>query len=133
MGCRIRSFFEKYYIHILVLIFIIGIFLRVYRFPDRWGVGSDDMRDVAIAKEAIARHEIPLMDSFSSAGPFVFGPIFYWFLMISYLLLGFTLAAPWIIFVLLSTGALLIFTSIGRLIEGKRLALILTFLAAVSP
>lgn len=133
MGGKIRSLFETHYVHILVLIFIIGIFLRVYRFPDRWGVGSDDMRDVAIAKEAIARREIPLMGSFSSAGPFVFGPIFYWFLMISYLLLGFTLAAPWIIFVLLSIGALLIFTSIGRLIEGKRLALILTFLAAVSP
>src|SRR5205823_1849730 len=84
-------------------------------------------------KEALSRHELPLMGSFSSAGPFVFGPLFYWFIMFSFLIIPFTLQAPWIL--LIATGLIVvsIYGYIGRLIAGKNLSLIMAFLAAVSP
>lgn len=123
---------NKYSIVIFIIIFLV-IFLRLYNFSDRWGMGSDDMRDVAIAKEALNRRELPLIGSFSSAGPFVFGPLFYWFVMLSYILLPFTLQAPWILLTTIGLATIYVFIYIGQLLGGKKLSLILGILSATSP
>lgn len=123
---------NKVFILVFLVVLLAG-FLRFYRFYDRWGLGSDDMRDVAIAKEAIVRHEFPLIGSFSSAGPFVFGPLFYWFIMLSFIILPFTITAPWIFLTLIGMTSVYFFFRIGGILSGKRLALILGILAATSP
>lgn len=123
---------HKYQIAIGLILFI-ALILRFYNYPNRWGIGDDDSRDIAIAREAIARHELPLIGSFSSAGPFVFGPIFYWVIMASYLLLPFLLTAPVIITGLASAATVLILMRCGYLIAGKRLSLIIGILTATSP
>ncbi len=123
---------QKFLIGILVILFIATI-LRFYDYPTRWGIGDDSSRDIAIAREALARHELPLIGSFSSAGPFVFGPLFYWVLMASYIILPFWFTAPVIVTVLTSILTVGVLTAGGYLIGGKRLAILVGVLATTAP
>lgn len=91
------------------------------------------MRDILIAKEALARSEIPLIGSFSSAGPFVFGPLFYWFIMLSFLVIPFTILAPWIFLTIVGVSSVFVLMYIGKLIGGPKLAIVLGILSATSP
>lgn len=115
------------------LMFILAAGLRFYNYNNRWGIGNDDSRDIAIAKEALVRHELPLIGSFSSAGPFVFGPLFYWTIMASYILLPFLFSAPVIIVALSSILTVGVLFACGYLLGGKKLALITGILASSSP
>jgi len=117
----------------IFLILLFSAVLRFYNFPIRWGLGGDNARDALIALEAIRRCELPLIGSFSSAGPFVFGPLFYWFIMLSYLIFPFLISAPW--FMTAATGVITValFIYIGQLIGGKRFSIFLGILAATSP
>ena len=117
----------------IFLIILLSFVLRFWDFPMRWGLGGDDARDVMIALEAIKRFDLPLVGSFSSAGPFVFGPLFYWFIMASFIVLPFAINAPWITMALLSVFTVGIFIYLGNLIGGKRLALIIGIFTATSP
>lgn len=117
----------------VIVLFLLATYLRAYNFSDRWGLGNDDARDVAIAKEALRRHEIPLIGSFSSAGPFVFGPFFYWFIMGSYLLLPFAFTAPWIMMVIVGLLTIVILMLVAYQLEGKNFALLVGLIAAFSP
>ncbi|MBI4066939.1 glycosyltransferase family 39 protein [Candidatus Gottesmanbacteria bacterium] len=107
--------------------------LRFYRFPNRWGLLSDDARDVLIAKEALGRHELPLFGSFSSAGPFVFGPLFYWYIMSSYLLFPDALTIPWVILGFLGILTVLLAVKIGNVLAGRRFGLLIGLVTAYSP
>lgn len=127
------TLFMNKYILTLTFILIISFLLRFYNFPNRWGLASDDARDISIAREALQRHELPLIGSFSSAGPFVFGPLFYWFLMASYLLLPFTITAPWIFEGLVGVVTVIVFYVIGKEIKDRKFALLLAALVATSP
>lgn len=115
------------------LIILFSFILRFYDFPNRWGLGGDDGRDAMIALEALKRHELPLIGSFSSAGPFVFGPLHYWFIMLSYLVLPFLINAPWIFIGLTGVLTVLLFIYLGKLIGGEKLSLLVGLLAATSP
>ena len=123
----------NYYKIAIVFILIIAFILRFYRLSSRWGLGSDDTRDVIIAQEAIRRHELPLFGSFSSAGPFVFGPLFYWFIIVSYLILPFGIYTPWVSLSILGVINVLILIQIGKHLGGNKLAVIIGILAATSP
>src|SRR4051812_11368220 len=86
---------SKYSFHILAsLIFSLAIFLRFYHIDSRWGLGNDSARDIAIAIQALKHSELPIIGPFSSAGPFVFGPVYYWLLMFSNIIFPFTFLAP---------------------------------------
>lgn len=115
------------------LIILLAAALRFYNYNNRWGLGNDTSRDIAIAREALTRGELPLIGSFSSAGPFVFGPLFYWTIMASYILLPFLFSAPVIILELSSILAVGILSVCGYLLGGKKLALITGILTASSP
>lgn len=127
-----RLIISRYQLFLAVL-FLVSFGIRFYNFSDRWGLGGDDARDAMIALEALSRRELPLIGSFSSAGPFVFGPLFYWTLMLSYVMLPFTLAAPWLFTVIFGSLTVIILSHIGTLIGGKRLAILVGIFAATSP
>lgn len=129
---KIKKIVKSKYFLAIILIFSLSIFLRIYGFNNRWGLASDDTREVLIAKEAIQRGEIPIIGPFSSAGPFVFGPIFYWIIIGSYIILPFTVTAPWIATILFSIFNVIILMLIGYFIGGKRLSLIIGIFAATS-
>jgi glycosyltransferase involved in cell wall biosynthesis len=126
------KYLGKYKIGIF-LILLFGFLIRFYNFPNRWGLGGDDARDAIIGLEAIRRGELPLIGSFSSAGPFVFGPLFYWTIMFSYLLFPFLTSAPWLITGVVGSLTVLVFIYCGYLIGGKKLSVFLGILAATSP
>ncbi|KKR34454.1 MAG: Oligosaccharyl transferase STT3 subunit [Candidatus Gottesmanbacteria bacterium GW2011_GWC2_39_8] len=94
---------------------------------------ADDSRDVMIAKEAIIRGKLPLFGPFSSAGPFVFGPLYYWFAVFCYLLFPRSLESLWVMLGILDLVNVGIFYLCGYLLGGKRLGLITAFFAAISP
>lgn len=121
--------YKFWFITILVISFII----RIWEFPNRWGLGGDDGRDAMIALEALRRHQLPLMGPFSSAGPFVFGGIYYWPIMFAYALLPFLISAPWLLLEVLSVLTVGFLMYLGKLINGERLSIILGLLALSSP
>lgn len=123
---------NKYNIAVFFVL-LLATFLRFYNFDPRLPFGNDGSRDIAIALEALRRHELPLIGSFSSAGPFVFGPLFYWFIMGSYILLPFAHTAPFILTAITGVLTVVILMICGYLLEGKRLSLLVGLLAATSP
>ena len=113
-------------------ILIFATLFRFYNFADKWGLSGDAARDAMVGKEALMRHELPLYGSFSSAGPFVFGPSFYWFIMLSFILLPFTFVAPWILTGVVSVVVVGAFIYLGYLLGGKGLSVIIGILSATS-
>ncbi len=130
----IKDLFRKYRYPLSILVVLLIAFLtRFYNFHQHYGLGGDDARDVMIAREALQRHEVPLIGSFSSAGPFVFGPLFYWTIMASILVLPFPFISPWIVIGSMSIVTILILMRASYLIAGERFALLTGILAATSP
>lgn len=117
----------------VAVIIIIASIIRLWNFPLRWGLGGDDGRDAIIALESIRRLELPLTGSFSSAGPFVFGPIFYWLIMLSYLVLPFFMGAPWIMMEITSILTVVLLMYLGKILIDEKFSIILGILAAFSP
>ncbi|MBI2616895.1 glycosyltransferase family 39 protein [Candidatus Gottesmanbacteria bacterium] len=122
-----------YFYLLLSLILLLAAFLRMYHFPERFGLGSDDARDIMIAQESLIRQRLPQFGSFSSAGPFVFGPLFYWIIIASKFLFPHSLETPYVVTLLLSIGTVGVFLGIGYLTGGRRMAIIIGLLAASSP
>ncbi len=115
------------------LIILLAVILRFWNFPSRWGLGGDDGRDALIALESIKRSSLPLIGSFSSAGPFVFGGLFYCFIILSYLILPFAISAPWIFLAVIGVLTVIAAIYLGKELGGEKLALVMGLLAATSP
>lgn len=115
----------------IILIFILGIILR-FQMLQNFVLNGDSTRDILIAQTAIERHEFPPIGPFSSAGPFVVGPIYFWIIMAGLIIFPFGIMSAWILFFFLSVINLLIFILIGYFLGGKRLAVIVGLLAATS-
>lgn len=133
MKKKLFFIFSDKYLLFLFFIFILSVFFRFYNFSHSWGLGSDDIRDISIAKEALARGELPLIGSFSSAGPFVFGPLFYWFIMLSYLVLPLGIIAPWVMLTIVGIVTVFLLIYLANLVGGKGFSIIVGLLAATSP
>ena len=112
----------------LILILLSSFFWRFYRYPSRWVLNQDQARDALIANYALDHRLLPLIGSPSSAGPFNFGPIYDWLIMLFVKIFPFD-AGPWIGFTLLSSLSPLLFYLIGRKIANPIFGL---FLAAIS-
>lgn len=116
----------------LALLFL-ALLLRFYGFLHYWEIAPDEAHDVLLAQEAIHRGEWPPTSSFTSAGPFVFGPYFYWFIKVSYLIFPSWLQAPWFFAALIGGFTVMVLAYAGRLLAGNRLGLLVGLLAATSP
>lgn len=69
--------------HLAVLgILILTLLARFWDFTNRYGLWSDQARDVFVGRIANQTFSPPLIGSFSSAGPFTFGPIWYHYAML---------------------------------------------------
>jgi hypothetical protein len=117
----------------IIFLLLLGSFLRFYHFDQRWSMHSDPARDALVASQALKLRQLPFIGSFSSAGPFVFGPLFYYFVMISYLFYPQLILAPWILLTLVDILLILIMVKIGRLLVSKKMGLIMGLLTAFSP
>lgn len=116
---------------LLLLIVLVGIFFRFYNAEVRYSLGGDSSRDAIVAVVGAQTWQLPLTGPFSSAGPFTFGPWYYYHLILFTALTPFTYA-PWILMGLASTAFILVLYKIGEELYDKRLGLIMAALAAVS-
>ncbi len=130
----IKSFNSHWYFFTIILIIIIAGIIRFYSFNTSWGIGGTDTpRDIMISSIALHRHELPLIGPFSSAGPFVTGPLYFWILMPAMLFLPFSLSAPFIYFIMLSLLFILIMILLGKYLVGEMFSLLLGIIVTFSP
>ena len=128
------SIIKNFHVHrVLVLsILLLAIFFRFYDYLDRVVILADNSRDVQVAKYALDHYKIPQIGQFSSAGPFFYGPWYYWILMLfSVIPLG--LLSPWYMMTFFSIVFILLIYRLGREVESKWVGIIAAFFAAVSP
>ncbi|OGK54289.1 hypothetical protein A3H78_01335 [Candidatus Roizmanbacteria bacterium RIFCSPLOWO2_02_FULL_36_11] len=70
---------DKYFVSILVL-FLIGVFLRFYRFPEFVTFLGDQGRDAIIVKRIITFEHFPAIGAPTSYGQVYLGPFYYYFM-----------------------------------------------------
>lgn len=116
----------------LIVLFLLAIILRFYHFDNRWFVDFDPARDAMVAREAINLKKIPPIGAFSSAGPFVWGPLYYWEIMLAYLIAPNTIYAPWILYGLMDLLFIFIMIKIGQLAWGNLGGFILGLITTIS-
>lgn len=126
----IGSLFKKHHLEIFLIIIILmtAIFWRFYNFSSRWTLNQDQARDAIIAHFAIASRQLPLLGPPSSAGPFSFGPLYYWIIILLEILIP-AINGPWIGFATLSVLSVVLFYFLGKVFD-KSLAVIAASLAA---
>ncbi len=118
--------------YILVLILTLATFLRFYHFSDRFVFNQDQARDATIALYALRQHKLPFVGTPSSSGPFNFGALYYWFvILISYIFPS--IKGPWFGYCLIYTSMVFVFYHIGKNIIGRKLGLLMALVTAVSP
>lgn len=117
--------------YFLLAILLLGTFLRLYNFPYRYSLGEETVRDAVIGLEGARELQLPLTGSFSSLGPFTFGPLYAHQLIIFSLFFP-SNYAPWIYLSLLSVFYLVVIYKVGEMLGGKIFGLLLTLLASLS-
>ncbi|HCM37846.1 TPA: hypothetical protein DIS61_04305 [Patescibacteria group bacterium] len=112
-------------------IFLLAFFLRTYHFADRINFETDNTRDALVADYAKDHHKWPLIGQVTSAGPFYYGPWWYWFLsIVGRLPLGYL--TYWYVAIVLSMIFIIITMAVGWEIGGIKLAVLAGIFASVS-
>lgn len=134
MVSAVISYFkrQKVQFYILIAALLVGAFLRFYNYPFRYSLGEETIRDAVIGIEGARQLQFPLTGSFSSLGPFTFGPWYAYQLIIFYLIVPFVYS-PWIYLSIISVLYIFIMYKIGKILGGENFGLILSFLVAISP
>jgi len=109
-----------------------SIFLKFYRYADRFALAYDQARDVIVSHYALANGLLPQWGPFSSAAPFQFGAVWYWFVMFGDILIPGTLG-PWIMLSITFVLVTIILMVVGYVLDGVWLSLIVGLLVAFSP
>lgn len=123
---------DRWFFLLLVLIGIVAIFLRFYNFDERIFVQADNSRDAQVAVYAAHNFFFPIIGQFSSAGPFFYGPWYYWFLQI-FNLLPFGILTSWFVIKVVYLAYIALIYLLGKEIGGKKLGALCALFAAVSP
>lgn len=126
----IRYRLEAYHLAVLAIL-LLAFIMRFENFPNRYGLWSDQARDVFVGRVANETRTPPLIGSFSSAGPFTFGPIWYYYSMLMDLSPG-NHMNYWIGMGLLSTLMTLGIMWLARQIIGRFASLAAGVLSAIS-
>lgn len=123
---------NKFY-WLLGLILVLAAILRLRGFDTRFLYTGDAGRDLLTAQGAVILGKLPWVGNFSSAGPFVFAPIYYWFVMFTLLILPGVFLGPWLVLFSLSLFIIAVLAITGRAAWGSRAGLIIALVAATSP
>lgn len=119
-------------IALLIIILASSLFWRFINYENRWVFSQDQARDVIIALYALENKIVPLIGPPSSAGPFSFGPLYYWVIMFFSLFFRLNNLSPWIGFTLLSALSVVLMFLLGLKMHGLVFASLMGFLAAFS-
>src|SRR3989339_485020 len=101
----------------LGLIILVAVVWRFWDYQNRWVLNQDQARDATIALYALRNSKVPEIGSPSSAGPFNFGPWYFWLIMLSERIVP-TVVGPWIGFTVLSVISVILYYLTGGWITG---------------
>ena len=117
---------------IIIFIFITAVIFRLYNYENRISVENDNSRDAAVAQYAKDHKQFFFIGQYSSAGPFFYGPWWYWTLtLVSLLPLG--PLTIWYFTFFLSLLFLWMLFLLGVELGGHGLGIIVILLGAISP
>jgi|GEM_PF-5430411 len=76
------SFLKRHELWILMGLFLLTFFLRIYRFEDRidWAKNFDQTRDIFVAEHMVRYGEMPVSGHISSGNRMLYPPFYYYFL-----------------------------------------------------
>lgn len=117
---------------ILFIIFIVSIIFRFIDTPLRYSMADESIRDAIVGIIGAERVQFPLTGPFSSAGPFTFGPWYWYQLIIANLFIP-SVYASWIYIGILSVLTILVYYLLGTQLVNKVFGTILAGLVAFSP
>src|SRR3990167_11172205 len=127
-----KLFKKKYHLIFLSALLLIGVFFAFYKFPNRYNLDDEVIRDAIVATEGARILQLPLVGSFSSTGPSTFGPLYYYQLII-FSLLNKSFYSPWIYLGLAYLGSIFVLYRIGKELGDGVYGLILAALGTSSP
>lgn len=122
----------SFHLFFLIVILLLGAFLRFVNFSDRWGLAFDQAHSAVIARYALETFQLPLLGPFSSGGPFQTGGEWYWIVMFGTALYPSSVLSPWVFVTLLTVIAIFIMYLVGQKIFDSTFGLICAALLAVS-
>lgn len=117
---------------ILILLLIIGAFLRFHNYGNRIDSDWETVRDYFISEVGWKEKQLPLTGPWTSIGPLTTGPWYWYYLIFSRFFIP-SVYAPWIALGLTSLLVISIMYHIGLLLKDEKLGLILALLACFSP
>lgn len=131
-GKMFKTFKIKPHLLILGILLAIGFFFAFYKFPYRYNLDDEIIRDVVVGIQGAREMQLPLIGAFSSTGPYTFGPWYFYQLILSNLVLH-SFYSPWIYLGLAYVLCIPILFWIGKELENNIYGLILATLGAFSP
>lgn len=118
---------------IIVIIITIAVFLRLYRIENNFIFSGEVGHNFLAIKNAILMHQIPLLGPPTSHPWLYFGPLFYWFFGHVLWFSGFNPLSGVYFSAVVSVLTILLNYIIIRKIFSVKIALLSTFLIAISP
>lgn len=123
---------EQSFYSLVLLIFILTFFFRLFNYENRIHLQADNSQDVQVARYAFDNLLLPLSGPFSSAGPFHYGPWYFWFLEIISIF-PFGLLTHWYPISLLHIIFVGLVFLLGKEVGGRWVGIFASLFAAISP
>jgi 4-amino-4-deoxy-L-arabinose transferase-like glycosyltransferase len=127
----IKKFLIKNWL--LILIVLIGAFLRLYRLPDYMEFLGDQGRDVLIIRNFLKQGDLFFIGPQTSIGNMYLGPFFYYLIAPSLLLANFSPVGPAAFIALLNLVTIVLIYFVAQKWFNRSVGLIAAFLFALSP
>lgn len=124
---------QNYQLLAVLAVLVFATIIRFWGYEHRFLLGSDSARDALVAREMISQHKLPLIGSFSSAGPFTFGPWWYWFVAITTLVWPTSVITPWVFTTFSTLVAIYFLYLAGKYLGGFKTGIFAAVLASIAP
>lgn len=118
---------------ILLLILVLGAFLRLYRISDYMTFLGDEGRDAIVIKRLLLDFDPVLVGPGTSIGNMYLGPLYYYIIAPSMLLSGISPVGPSVFVALMGVATIFAVWFIGREWFGKWAGAFASYLYAISP
>jgi 4-amino-4-deoxy-L-arabinose transferase-like glycosyltransferase len=132
MGQLSTNWKDKHFL-LLILALLVGFFARTYRLADTFDFNGDLGRDALVAKRIIVDHKLTLIGPRASGGDFYLGPFYYYFIIPSLLLAGFSPLGPVYLTVAINLLTIVLVYFVSSKLFSKTAGSVAALLYATSP
>lgn len=130
----LKTFFIRHYSSIiLIIILLLGAYLRMYKINEYLTFLGDEGRDVLIVRRMIVDHKFTLLGPTASVGGFFLGPIYYYFMMPFLWLWNFDPTGPAVMVALFGIATIYLVYKTGKEMFSPFAGLVSSGLYALSP